>query len=162
MKLLLTLLLVLNVPCAIAADPQPFVRGSYQKLVSERADQPFILSFWSLTCTYCLEDLPLFAKLLKKYSLNIVMVATDTPEHHLEITRTLQLNKLERAESWVFADKFTDRLRYEVDKQWHGELPRTYYFSANGQIVALSGKLDMAQTELWIQQQEQIMKARKP
>ncbi|MDO8343138.1 MAG: hypothetical protein Q7T48_08070, partial [Cellvibrio sp.] len=67
-----------------------------------------------------------------------------------EIARTLQKYPLKKAESWVFADSFVERLRYEVDMQWYGELPRTYFYDAQGHALALSGKLDYAQIERWI------------
>lgn len=78
------------------------------------------------------------------------MVATDSPEQKQEIASTLRHYRLGRAESWVFADSFTDRLRFEVDPQWYGELPRTYFFDADGRSTAVSGKIDHDQFEHWI------------
>jgi hypothetical protein len=67
-----------------------------------------------------------------------------------DIERALLKYPLKKAESWVFADSFLERLRYEVDTQWYGELPRTYFYDAQGHAFALSGKLDYVQTERWI------------
>ena len=33
--------------------------------------------------------------------------------------------RLAGAENWMFTDDFVERLRYEIDPQWHGEIPRT-------------------------------------
>ncbi len=131
-----------------------FVRGSHQQIVSARAGKPFILSFWSLSCTNCRDDLAMFGKLAKKYrNFDLVLVATDSPEQNREISQTLQSYRLERTESWVFADSYAERLRFEVDKEWYGELPRTYFYDARGRVVtSLSGVLDHAQTELWIRE----------
>jgi hypothetical protein len=52
---------------------------------------------------------------------------------------------LQNTEAWVFADSFVERLRFEVDKQWQGELPRTYLFSDDGEAEAVSGKLNEVQ-----------------
>lgn len=149
---LLGLLLCLSPACSSAAQiAKHFVRGSYQGIVSTHAGKPFIISLWSLDCTYCLEDMVLFGKLSKKYhDLDLVLISTDTPEQMKEIARTLQKYPLKKAESWVFADSFVERLRYEVDPQWYGELPRTYFYDAKGRVVAHSGKLDYAQIERWI------------
>ncbi|MDQ3267968.1 MAG: hypothetical protein M3P47_04480 [Pseudomonadota bacterium] len=62
----------------------------------------------------------------------------------------LQKFPLKKAESWIFADSFVERLRYEVDTQWYGELPRTYFYDAQGYFSALSGKLVYAKIEQWI------------
>lgn len=153
MKWLLTLLLCFSAT-SVSADQEtrPFVRGSYERIVSSHTGKPFIVSFWSLTCTNCREDLAMFGKLAKKYpNFKLVLVATDSPEQNKEIEQSLQRYRLERAESWVFADSYTERLRFEVDKEWYGELPRTYFYDAQGRVVtSLSGVLDHAQTERWI------------
>ena len=166
MKWLFALLLSAGAACAFAAQEaplraaqvRPFVRGSHQQIVSAHAGKPFIISFWSLTCTNCRDDLALFGKLVQKYrDLDLILVATDAPEQNQEIAQTLQRYRLGRAgsgriESWVFADSFAERLRFEVDAQWYGELPRTYFYDAQGHVTALSGTLDHAQTENWIRE----------
>ncbi len=154
---LLSLLLCLSCACSSAAQiAKHFVRGSYQEIVSAHAGKPFVISLWSLDCTYCLEDMVLFGKLSKKYhDLDLVLISTDTPEQMKEIARTLQKYPLRKAESWVFADSFVERLRFEVDTQWYGELPRTYFYDARGHSLALSGKLDYTQIEQWIRGSKQ-------
>ena len=152
MKWLLALLLCLSAACASAAQEiKPFVRGSHQQIISARAGKPFAIVFWSLTCTNCRDDLAMFGKLAQKHrSLDLILVATDSMEQKQEIASTLQQYRLERAECWVFADSYTERLRFEVDPQWYGELPRTYFFDAQGHVTAISGKLDREQTERWV------------
>ncbi|RFC37877.1 MAG: Thiol-disulfide isomerase or thioredoxin [Candidatus Nitrotoga sp. SPKER] len=149
---LLGLLLCLSSVCSSAAQiTKHFVRGSYPEIISARAGKPFIVSLWSLDCTYCLDDMVLFGKLSKKYpDLDLILISTDTPEQIKEIARTLQKYPLKKAESWVFADNFAERLRYEVDTQWYGELPRTYFYDARGHVLGISGKLDYAKIEQWI------------
>ena len=159
MKWLFALLLSISASCAFAAqEAKPFVRGSYQQIVSSRAGKPFVVTFWSLTCTNCRDDLALFGKLVKKYQgFELVIVSTDSPGQNQKIVQTLQRYHLGHAgpgriESWVFADSFAERLRFEVDAQWYGELPRTYFYDAQGHAMALSGTLDHAQTERWIRE----------
>ena len=158
-KGLFALLLCLGADCASAApEIKPFVRGSYQQIVSARAGKPFVITFWSLTCTNCRDDLAMFGKLVQKHrSFDLVLVATDTPEQKQEIASTLQHYHLGRAglgriESWIFADSYAERLRFEVDPQWYGELPRTYFYDAQGRVQALSGTLDHDQIERWIRE----------
>lgn len=151
MKWLLALLLCASSVVAAAQEAKHFVRGSYQEIVAARAGKPFIVSLWSLDCVHCRDDMALFRNMLKKYpGLDLVLIATDTPEQSPAISRTLQQYRLGRSASWVFADSYTERLRFEVDGQWYGELPRTYFFDAQGHATAISGKLDRAQTERWV------------
>src|SRR3989338_9304397 len=100
-------------PAIAAQEIKPFVRGSYQQIVSARQGKPFIVSFWSLTCSYCVVELAMLKKLVKKYpKLDLVLVSTDTPEEEKEIAATLAKYSLDKAEAWVFADDYSERLRF--------------------------------------------------
>ena len=35
---------------------------------------------------------------------------------------------LGKVEQWVFADPMPERLRFEIDRRWYGELPRTHFY----------------------------------
>ena len=137
-----------------AQEIKPLVHGSYQEIVAARSGKPFIVNFWSLSCSYCKVELAMFKKLLKKHPrLDLVLVSTDTPEEQAEVRATLKQYKLGKAQAWVYADSYTERLRFEVDKSWQGELPRSYFYGANGERLAFSGKLEQAEVEQWIKQQ---------
>jgi len=93
-------------------------------------------------------------KLARKYPrLDLVLVSTDTPEEEKSVSATLAKFSLGKAEAWVFADSYTERLRFEVDRKWQGELPRTYFFSAKNEVKAISGKLEQKEVEQWIKEQ---------
>jgi thiol-disulfide isomerase/thioredoxin len=135
---------------AWAEELKPFVRGSMEQLVAARQGKPFLLGFWSLTCSHCQEELALLGEFSQKHpGAQVVLVATDTPEEGAAIRATLQCHGLDSSESWVFAEAFVDRLRFEVDRQWRGELPRTYFYDSAHRATAVSGKLDSARLERW-------------
>jgi len=158
----LALLLALSASCVFAAaETQPLLRGSYQKIIAAHAGKPFIVALWSVSCTHCGADLEIFERLAKQYSnFNLVLISTDTPEQEAVIARTLHSYNLGRTrlgqkrpgkiESWVFADSYSERLRFEIDAQWYGELPRTYFFDDKGIASGISGVLDAEETERWL------------
>jgi thiol-disulfide isomerase/thioredoxin len=151
-RVVLLLLAALAGATAQAADPMPFVAGSMRQIRAAHAGQPFVLALWSLTCTHCGEELAQLGRLARKYPrFKVVLVSIDTPDESAAVTETLARHGLARAESWVFADSYTERLRFEVDRQWHGELPRTYLYTADHATRAISGRLDPQQLEPWIQ-----------
>lgn len=162
MKWVALLFLALSFNCASAAQaPQFLQRGSYPKIIAAHSGRPFIVAMWSLTCTHCVTDLEIFERLAKKYSsFDLVLISTDTPEQEAAIAGTLKQYQLGlpegkhkrqgKVESWVFADSFVERLRFEIDAQWYGELPRTYFFDAAGKSRGISGALDAKETELWV------------
>ena len=160
MKWLVGITLALSLNAASAAPQvQPLMRGSYQKIISAHAGKPFVVALWSLSCTHCGADLEIFGRLAKKYAeFNLVLISTDSPELDGAISRTLKKYQLGQAdskysgkvESWVFADSYTERLHFEIDRLWYGELPRTYFYDATGKAAATSGVLDAEKTEQWI------------
>lgn len=154
MGLCLTALSVVPTSTLAAQEIKPFVRGSYQQIIAARQGRPFIISFWSLTCSYCMVELTMLKKLANKYpKLDLVLVSTDTPEEEKLVASALEKVSPRKAETWLFADSYADRLRFEVDKMWQGELPRTYFFSANNEVKAFSGKLEREEVEQWIKEQ---------
>lgn len=148
--LALFLMSVLIFPAA-AHEPKPFVVGSIKEITAARQGKPFILGMWSLTCTHCRGELALLSGLLEKHpDLDLVLVSTDTPEEGDAISTTLGQYGLGGAQAWVFADPFVERLRFEIDPKWYGELPRTYFYDAAGIARGVSGVLNARETELWV------------
>jgi thiol-disulfide isomerase/thioredoxin len=149
-RFLLALCLLVAAVNAAAQELRPFVSGSIKEIVAGRQGKPFILGLWSLTCTHCREELSTLSGLKKKYpALDLVLVSTDTPVDRAEIQATLGQLGLGRAEAWVFADDFAERLRFEIDPKWHGELPRSYLYDA-ARFRAFSGKPDPRELEQWV------------
>ncbi len=146
------LLLLASASIAQASqEPLPFVSGSLETIVSSQQDRPFVLALWSLDCVYCRHDLAMLGRLKAEYpELRLVLVATDTPARRGEIAPALDGVRLGAEESWIFADGFVDRLRHQIDPRWFGELPRTYFYSGDGDRIGISGKLDEAAVEEWI------------
>ncbi|MDX9740659.1 MAG: TlpA family protein disulfide reductase [Gammaproteobacteria bacterium] len=131
-------------------EPQPFVRGSQQAIVAAHVGMPFMLALWSLDCTYCRHDLAMLGRLQQDHpQLRLVMVATDPPARRGEIAPALAELGVE-GESWLFADAYAERLRYEVDAEWLGELPRTYFYDDRGERIGISGSLDEEAVREWI------------
>jgi thiol-disulfide isomerase/thioredoxin len=132
--------------------PKPFVPGSMKEVATAHAGKPFILAFWSLSCIHCKANLEQFGKLLRQHpNLPLVLVSTDSPEDGAAIMATLEKYGLEKQQTWVFADRFVERLYFEIDRRWRGELPRTYFYAATHQARTVSGKLDEAETARWVQ-----------
>lgn len=152
MKRLLAILLCLLAMSAQAApELKPFVRGSAAEIAATHAGKPYILAFWSLTCTHCREELAVLADLLKRHpAASVVLVSTDTPQDAAAIAATLDEYRLQGVEAWVFADSFAERLRADVDKKWRGELPRTYLYNPAHQPVVRSGKVSPADLAAWL------------
>lgn len=135
---------------------RPFVKGTFKEIREAHSGTPFILSFWSETCGYCLEELALFGELLTESSkVTLVIVATDPFLDEETVNRVLSDSKLDLNQAWVFADQFAEKLYFDIDRRWRGELPRTYFFDAKDNVLVHSGVVKKEELEAWLAAQEQ-------
>lgn len=155
-SLLLALLLSLtSLSVAEAAEPLSFERGSWAKLRAAHAGQPIVVHLWGLTCGPCLVELPAWGKLqAERADLKLVLVSADPlPQDPARVSATLTRAGLANSESWTFTDRFYERLRYEIDPTWAGELPRTVMIDRDGKVQVLPGVADLSTVRAWLELQ---------
>ncbi len=144
-------LLGISASAATVRELKPFTAASLGAIKQAQQNKPFILAFWSLHCAPCKEDMAILAAVHAKHpKLAIILVATDKPDDHAAVSRFLAEQKLGRIEQWAFADSFEERIRFAVDKEWHGELPRSYLFDSGHRAEAQSGVLDQKALDAWV------------
>jgi len=135
-----TFITAFNIPAQ--ADPSAFTSGSYQQILAANANQPFMLVVWSINCPSCLKDMELLSNIHKnRPDLKMIMLAADEPGSTEQIQQILAKNQLTDIENWAYADDHTQKLQYEIDPKWYGELPRTYFFDKAHQRTGVSGVL---------------------
>jgi thiol-disulfide isomerase/thioredoxin len=136
---------------AYAAEPRPFVQGSWQELRRAHDGRPTIVHFWGLTCTPCLVELPEWGRFERSEpKADIVMVAADPVAIDPgDLGAALAKAGFAKIESWRFADPFTERLEYEIDPAWQGELPFTVMLTADGTATTVLGTVDFAALRTW-------------
>ena len=143
------LLLFLTACDSASVETKPFVRGSWQEILKAHAGKPVVVHLWGLTCAPCLKELPLWAT-LQRSGMNLVMVAADEATGDVdELSATLSKAGLRNAESWAFADSFQEKLRFEIDPKWRGELPRTLLIAKDGTMTAMPGVSDLNAVRSW-------------
>lgn len=127
---------------AAATPLKTFTQGSYQALMNQYKNQPLVLIVWSTTCPSCLKEMNIINSLHKSYpKLNFVMLTVDDNLAVNQINEILEKNQLTDLENWLFSEDNSEKLRFEIDPTWYGELPRTYFFNAAHQRTAISGVL---------------------
>lgn len=94
----------------------------------------------------------MLAKLRKEYpDFSVVLVATDDVARSAEAQAFLLERGLAQVDSWIFAEPNPQRLRYEIDSGWYGELPRSYFYDAKHGRLGVSGALKAKQIRAWMQ-----------
>ena len=161
MKRLLAAILVL---ASLAAAPateasselKPFVRGSWQEMLRSHKGRPTLVHFWGVTCGPCKIELPLLGQFMKDHSeLDVVMISADLVPNLPGAARAmLEKAGLGTAENWLFSDGFVERLRFEIDPAWQGEIPRTLLIARDGTVTTIEGSAEIPDLEKWLVQQK--------
>lgn len=134
------------------ATLRPFVRGSWKALRQGHAGEAMVVHFWGLTCGPCLAELPNWtAHMKKRPDLKLVLVDSspfgDDPG---EVRTALTKAGLIKQENWLFADSFEERLRFEIDPKWRGEMPYTLLIGRDGKVEPVTGVMDFGKLDAWL------------
>jgi thiol-disulfide isomerase/thioredoxin len=137
---------------ASALDFKPYGRGAFAELRQAHAGRPLIVHFWSVTCPPCLAELTEWAKLArdKKQGIDLVFVNTDADGDRARAKARLEKAGLTEAAHYAFADAFAERLYFEADKTWRGELPFTALIAPDGGLVTVTGAIDDPLIAEWL------------
>lgn len=149
-RLLFIWLLAIAGVASATEGVRPFVLGSMAQIQEEHAGKPFVLFLWSLTCTYCPTELKMLGEFKQQHpDLNLVLIAADTPDDEPEIVSHLADYGLNKTERWVFAEDMPERLRFEIDRRWYGEVPRTYFYDQTHERLVKTGLVGEAFVKEW-------------
>jgi thiol-disulfide isomerase/thioredoxin len=150
MKLKIFLFFLFFSHLSFAYDFMPFDMNTRQVIEKRYIDQPLIISFWSIDCPYCIDDLKKLGKALSKNTnVQLITVCVDGKESAKKAERILSQANLPKHEQYQYAEVDEDRLRYNIDPAWYGELPRTYFYDATHQVTPLSGKISNSFLDKW-------------
>ena len=140
-------LLALAAACCAGAMAQervrPFTSGSMEQIVAGARGQPLVVVVWSLDCSYCEPSFKALAaaQAQRRSGLKVATIATD-PADDEEAARLIAKKVSDarlQADIWAFGPAPADRLRHAIDPRWRGEMPRSYWFDAQGRSQAYSG-----------------------
>lgn len=142
---------------ALGAPPvlKPFERGSWQHVLKDHAGHPTLVHFWGVTCGPCKVELPLLGQFAKEHpEIDVVTISADLVPNLPAATQSM-LDKagLSSTENFIFSDGFVERLRFEIDPAWQGDIPRTILIARDGTITTIEGSAEVADLEKWSAQQ---------
>lgn len=151
-KLLLCCLLISYVSFADKLSLQRWDSTCMNQLKQKHQQQAFLLVLWSLDCPACFEEFEVLKHWKNKHpDSTLVLISTDSNNRQEEVINVLNEYSLNQADVWIFSDENKAKLRNSIDKTWFGELPRSYFFTAQQQTIAHSGALTKKQLEQWQQ-----------
>lgn len=136
---------------AYPADLKPLGDHSYAQIENSYAKLPFLVALWSLECPPCMKELEVLGRAHREYpDFKIVLINTDGIDTKDDADSLLQSFGLNSADTWIFASEQTEKLRFSIDPQWHGELPRSYLYQKS-ERQGHSGLMDESQLRAWLE-----------
>jgi thiol-disulfide isomerase/thioredoxin len=140
---------------ATEGELHPFKRGSWQEIRRAHAGQPIVVHFWGLTCGPCRVEMPQWGRLLQERpDLKLIAIDADLiPNEASLVSEMLAKTGLAGAENWIFADDFVERLRFEINPRWRGEIPMTLLIARDGKTTTIEGVAQPAQVRAWLDTQ---------
>jgi thiol-disulfide isomerase/thioredoxin len=108
-----------------------------------------------VTCGPCKVELPLLGKFMKDHGeVDVVTISADlVPDLPAATRAMLEKSGLWPAENWIFNDGFVERLRFEIDPAWQGDIPRTLLIARDGTVTTIEGSAEIPDLEKWSAQQ---------
>jgi len=151
----LAALVALAISTQVQADSfKPFTGETFATIRQEFAGSEFLLGLWSVDCPPCLVELKMMGEILQANpDLPFVLVSTDPLEDRDSAYEFLEDFGLQDFPSYMFADSFTERLRFSIDPAWFGELPRSYFFDAEHNMQSHSGIMSRELLQGWFEQE---------
>jgi hypothetical protein len=104
-----------------------------------------------VTCPACVAELPQWEKLIGAHKdVDILFIDTDDEEERDRAAMRMEKAGLATASHYAFADSFAEKLYFEVDRNWRGELPFTALVTSEGVRTTITGGLDDPQMAAWL------------
>ena len=102
------------------------------KAAIANADKPTVFNFWATFCKPCIEEIPYFQQLIKKYDsagVKLVLVSLDLSEAYPK-----QIALFASKHHFIFPVKFLDETNADlfcpaVDSSWSGAIPASLFIN---------------------------------
>lgn len=100
------------------------------KAAIQKAEGPTIFNFWATFCKPCIEEIPYFQELVKKYEaagVRLVLVNLDAPEEYPARIQTFARRFKMTAPIAYLNESNADLFCPAVDEQWSGAIPASLF-----------------------------------
>lgn len=123
-----------------------------EALLNKNDDKTYIINFWATWCKPCVEELPAFEKLFKKYKnqgVELILVSLDFPKQlESRVVPFIEKNNI-KGSVVIMGDPDQNTWIPKVSPKWSGAIPATVIYNKNSrQFYEQSFEYDALETEL--------------
>jgi len=127
---------------ADSAPLKPYQTGDWKTITKSGNSAPLVIHFWGVTCPACVKEMPQWGQFIKNNpNTKVVFIQVDDVSQD-SMKKMLNKAGLDKANNYYVAVPFDERLRFEIDPQWHGETPTTIAIDKNGKATRKTGLVD--------------------
>jgi len=146
--------LILWLTCSFMTFAQepllPYEVGDFSTIIKKYPNQKLVLHFWGTTCAPCLTELPAWGKFLKtEKNLKVIFVQVDHAPKAM-VRKRIKIANIDNFEQYYLASNFDEFIYYEVDRNWHGEIPMTILVNKDGSRQKILGSVDFKDLKKWM------------
>jgi thiol-disulfide isomerase/thioredoxin len=127
---------------ADSASLKPYQTGDWKTITKTADGAPLAIHFWGVTCPACVKEMPQWGQFIKNNpNAKVVFIQVDDVSQD-SMKKMLAKAGLDKANNYYVSVPFDERLRFEIDPQWHGETPTTITIDKNGKATRKTGLVD--------------------
>ena len=130
----------------------PLGHGDWTALRGRLTGQAAVVHLWGVTCAPCIVELPAWGEFVSGHPRLPVLFVHCDPVPRDKVLATLRRAGLEGARNYAVRGPVDERLQFEFDPDWGGELPRTLLIDPRGGQRGISGSVDFAAILAWWRQ----------
>lgn len=135
-----------SVQASSPTDLKLFDVGSFEQVVKKKDKKDHLVILWSFDCPPCIKELQKVSVLNQQYpAYQLTLINTDGLEEQARVKTLLEKYNLLTLDNWIFSGADEEKLRYDIDARWFGDLPRSYFFPIQGKVKRLRGALTSAE-----------------
>jgi thiol-disulfide isomerase/thioredoxin len=115
----------------MAASSQPIRKWKIEDVVksyTKNNDTVYVVNFWATFCKPCIEEIPDFIRIVKKYEkqkVKLLLVSLDLPSYYpARIAAFAKKNRYDVPIAWL-NETNADHFCPMIDKSWSGSIPST-------------------------------------
>ena len=112
-----------------AQDTRKIKITDLEKIISE-STKPLVINFWATFCKPCMEEIPYFQKLGKKYAgqgVEILLVSLDMKDDYpAKVSNFIRKQRLELPTAWL-DETNADYFCPKIANEWSGAIPATLF-----------------------------------
>jgi len=116
---------------ALTGNVEEMRLSQLQQRLSAGKDTAFVVNFWATWCKPCVDELPAFDKLARKYAdspVKVVLVSLDNPaERETKVVPFLKRRGYEYCDAVVLNEPKPHLWIDRVDQSWSGSIPATLF-----------------------------------